>query len=239
MRSRAEAAPGFVYVPDLGERGARQALSAEESHYAARVCRARPGDSLAGSDGLGRIARLAVLETEGAVVVRVEAVSTVERGPRAHVLTGPPEGQRADWMVEKLAELGVGRWTPLECERSSWGRAAGRQQRWHRLAVAALRQSRSAHLLRVDDPVPVAHALGEIPPEVERWWADVGGETPPGRTAASAAVMIGPSTGWSDRERNLLQEGGYRRVRLATSRLRTETAAVAWAGWWAATAAGP
>lgn len=238
MRSPAEAAPGFVHVPELDVAVPRLTLSAEESHYVARVCRARAGDPLTGSDGRGRIAKLVVLDVAPAVIVRVESVETVVRTRRAHLLTGAPEGQRADWMVEKLAELGIGRWSPVECERAGWGRAAGRSERWRRLAVAALKQSRSAFLLEIDDPATLVAALRGIEAGAERWLADATGGTAAGPAAAVTAVAIGPSPGFSPTERKLLGEEGFRPVRLAENRLRTETAAVAWAGWWSASGTG-
>lgn len=237
MRSPAEAAPGFVHVPGLDVGAARLRLSEEESHYVARVCRARAGDSLSGSDGRGRVAKLTVTELAPAVIVRVESVETVARARNAHLLTGAPAGQRADWMVEKLAELGIGRWTPVECERAGWGRAAGRRDRWQRLAVAALRQSRSAYLIEIEEPVGLEAALAGVAAGADRWLADATG-SPLEPAGTDSAVAVGPSTGFTPQERKLLDEGGFRPVRLAPNRLRTETAAVAWAGWWSASGPG-
>src|SRR5262249_52022667 len=58
--ARARATPAFVYVPDLAAVDAELELSAAESHYVARVCRARVGDALDASDGRGGLAELAV-----------------------------------------------------------------------------------------------------------------------------------------------------------------------------------
>jgi RsmE family RNA methyltransferase len=46
--------------------------------------------------------------------------------------------------------------------------------------------------------------------------------------------VVGPASGFSGPERNLLSESGFVSVRLAPTRLRTETAAVALAALWAA-----
>ena len=43
-------------------------------------------------------------------------------------------------------------------------------------------------------------------------------------------AAIGPSSGFSPAEKQLLAGGGFRPVRLGLGRLRTETAAVVWAG---------
>lgn len=71
----------------------------------------------------------------------------------------------------------------------------------------------------------------------ERWLADPAGANETSQTwtgAAPIAGAVGPSAGFADAERNLLLEYGFTPVRLATTRLRTETAALAEAALWAA-----
>jgi 16S rRNA (uracil1498-N3)-methyltransferase len=146
-------------------------------------------------------------------------------------MTGEPEGQRADWMVEKLAELGVTLWLPLSCARSPWPAAPARLDRWDRLATAALRQSRAAWRMEVQPPVEVAAALEALPEGGQRWLADPDGEPPPAPEGGAHVVAVGPAQGFDDRERERLARAGFRPVCLAGNRLRTETAAVAWASW--------
>ena len=233
MRSPAEATPGFVYVADLEAAGALIDLSPDEAHYVARVCRARPGDLVTATDGRGRTASVRLVDRGPRVAGRVESVTDCPRPGRAWVLTGPPEGQRADWLVEKLAELSVERWQPIECARAAWGRHAGRLERWRRVAIAALKQSRSAHLLEIMEPVSLAEALRGLPPDASRWLARREAPSPPSaRPADRAVVAVGPSPGFSDEEDRALTDEGFRPIRLAAGRLRTETAALAWAAWW-------
>src|SRR5262245_60805725 len=121
MRSRAEgAAPSFLWVPELpGEPGPIE-LSAEETHYVGRVCRVRPGDRVLATDGRGGLARLRVVSLGSRARAEVERIDRTERRRRALVLSGAPEGRRGDWLVEKLAELGIESWQPVDCERARW-----------------------------------------------------------------------------------------------------------------------
>jgi 16S rRNA (uracil1498-N3)-methyltransferase len=240
MRSPAEATPGLVYVPDLQSAGATVTLSAPESHYVGRVCRARAGDRVTATDGRGRIANLRIAGVGARVSARVEVVDERERARRAWVLGGAPEGRRADWLVEKLAELGVERWQPLECERAGWGHQAGRAARWRRIAIAAMKQSRAAFLLEIADPLPLAQALRQLPTGATRWLARRDGAALPGAPVSGLSVAaVGPAAGFvSDEERAMVAEG-FVPVRLAESRLRAETAALAWAAWWAGGAGQP
>jgi len=238
----AEATPSFLYLPGLPAAGEELVLPEEEARYVTRVCRARAGECAQASDGRGALARLRLLEVRGGVRARVESREARARARVCHVLCGAPEGGRGDWLVEKLAELGVARFRPVECARGRWPAHGERLARWRRLAVAALRQSRSPHLMEVLEPTPLAEALAGLPPEANRWLADA--EGPPADRAGlgetgMAAGLIGPSGGLAPDERQGALAGGFRPVRLAEARLRTETAALAWAALWAGSGSRP
>ncbi len=235
----AEATPSFLYVPELPAAGAELVLAAEEARYVTRVCRARAGEAAQASDGRGGVARLRLLEVGGAVRALVESREDRPRGRRGQVLCGAPEGERGDWLVEKLAELGVERFQPVDAARGRWVERRARLERWRRLAVAALRQSRSPRLMELCDPLPLAGALAGLSPEGSRWLADAEGaaaaQAELGRCGLAVA-LIGPSGGFDPREREDCLRHGFKPIRLAEARLRTETAALAWASLWAASA---
>jgi 16S rRNA (uracil1498-N3)-methyltransferase len=234
----ADAAPALLYLPGLPEPGSRLELAADDSHYVARVCRARAGERLEATDGRGARAALRLIEVRPGVVVEVEGV-TREPAPRqSWVLCGAPQGERADWLVEKLAELGVGRFLPVDTVRGSWQAATGRRARWERLAIAALRQSGRLHLMAVEEPASLQQAISALPPGSGRWLADasgaVGGPGPDPAGGAPAAGLVGPSGGLDEGERQAALAAGFQPLRLSDARLRTETAALAWAAWWSA-----
>jgi 16S rRNA (uracil1498-N3)-methyltransferase len=233
----AEAAPALLYLPGLPAAGTRVDLTGAEAHYVARVCRARAGERLEATDGRGSRATLRLVEVRGAVAAEVEAVAFEPAARPAWVLCGAPEGGRGDWLVEKLAELGVARFQPVDTSRGSWRRSGGRRERWGRLAIAALRQSRRVHLMEVGDPLPLERALQELPTGCERWLADAAGEGAahaPAGGGAPVTGLIGPAGGLSEEEREAALRSGFVLIRLSDGRLRTETAALALAAWWAA-----
>jgi 16S rRNA (uracil1498-N3)-methyltransferase len=176
-----------------------------------------------------------VLEVRGPVRIGVEARALAPDPGRALVACGPPEGSRADWLVEKLAEMGVRVLQPLQTARGGWGGFQARRERLDRLAIAALRQSRQAWALEIRDPLGVPVWLGALPPGSERWVADPGGGSPAGLGETEDAVaVVGPAAGLDSAERALLDRAGFLPVRLGSARLRTETAGLAWAALWAA-----
>jgi len=238
MRSVAEARPArgagppsFVYVPALRTLGARFTLAGEEAHYVTRVVRAREHEPLTASDGAGYVATLRVEQVRPALVLAVESAREHEPPAVARVICGAPEGERGDWLVEKLGELGVTHLHPVDTERARW--PARRDERWNRLTVAALRQSRSAWRMSIQPVSGLSEAVAAAR-ERTRWLADPDGGPIPSAGPGPAVAAIGPAPGFSDSEQKALRGSGFEPVRLAPHRLRTETAALAVAALWAA-----
>jgi 16S rRNA (uracil1498-N3)-methyltransferase len=228
--------PGHVLVAELADPGARLNLSPEESRYVAQVCRVRIGQPLTLTDGRGGLAFARVASIGRQVVVELERQERLGRLHECRVLCGAPEGHRADWLVEKLAELGAATFEPLECERGRWHASQLRPERWGRLCAAALRQSRGRWRMEIRPVRPLAEVL-EDRDEAERWVADPDGQPAGGVSPSKVGLvmgMIGPAAGFATRERAALQRRGFQPIRLAETRLRTETAAAAWTAWWAA-----
>lgn len=234
----AEAAPSYLWVPELVEATGSIELSRQESHYLMRVCRAREGDRVLATDGRGALAGLRVVSLGERVRAEVESLERPapdEGRRRAWVVCGAPEGQRADWLVEKLAELGVEVWQPIECARARWRAAPGSLARWQRLAVAALRQSRRRFLMEVREPAPLLKVAPVLPKGVPRWLADPDGHRGAVASAGTGWTVgaIGPSSGFEAGEKALFRDLEFQPICLSDGRLRTETAALAWAAWWA------
>lgn len=138
-------------------------LDAAESRHLASVLRVVPGDALVLLDGCGH--------RREAIVVAV-AKCGVSCRPRGAVVTLPrpaveitlfqcvAKPNRMDWLVEKAAELGVARLTPIVSARAVARPASGeKSERWQRIAESALRQSSSGWRMQVDAPVNWADAL--------------------------------------------------------------------------------
>ena len=233
----ADAAPGFVYLTQLPAVGSEFEPEPDEAHYLARVVRARPGERVTATDGEGALAELEVLVSRPEVRLRVLARRALARPSALTLWCGAPEGDRADWLIEKLGELGVATFQPVQCERAVWERADARRERWQRLTIAALRQSRSAWRLEIREPATLHALLAGAAAGERRLLASPDGSPAralPMPVEAGVLAAVGPSPGFSDDELKRLQENGFVPVALALNRLRTETAAMALASWWAA-----
>lgn len=239
MPLRGEAAPAFVYVPELPAAGAGGWIEGDERHHLVNVCRARAGERATATDGRGRRAAIRLGEVGRRVSFEVESVETVDAGPAAVIACGAPEGARADWLVEKLAELGIAELQLLDTDRARWRWSAARAARAERLALAALKQSRRAHRLRIRPPARLDEWLQGIPPEATRWLADATG-APAGvrRRSGPFAGAAGPAEGFTMAEVASLTGAGFAPVRVGSGTLRAETAGLALAVLWA-TGEGP
>jgi 16S rRNA (uracil1498-N3)-methyltransferase len=137
------------------------------------------------------------------------------------------KGDRTDWAVAKLTELGTDVIVPLVCERTivrpDDEPGQPRVLRLQRIAREASMQSRRVRLPEVTEPHELASVLGAYPAG-SVCISEPGGGAP---SLTSPVVLIGPEGGWSNGELDLVQQSGVRQVSLGAHVLRVETAAVA------------
>jgi 16S rRNA (uracil1498-N3)-methyltransferase len=231
---RAEAAPAFVYVPDLPEPGASGWIEGEDRHHLVNVCRAAPGERATATDGRGRRAAIRIGSVGRRVAFEVESVEILPQGAAALIACGAPDGARADWLIEKLAEFGIAEFQPLDTARGRWRWSAARAARFERLALAALKQSRRVHRLRAADPIALPDWLRAHDARGTRWVADAsGGYVPSAPAPGRFTAVAGPAAGFTGAEREALLGAGFAPVRLGAGTLRAETAGLALAALWA------
>lgn len=190
-------------------------LSADDAHHLLRVMRLRDGETVTASDGLGGWRTCSV--AGGALIPTGDEVREV--APTAITIAAAiPKGDRAEWMVQKLTEVGVGEIVFLHCTRSvvRWdGERGGRAlAKLRKVAREAAMQSRRVWLPVLSGPVPYAEVVARPGAVV----AEPGGAPYSG----AALVVIGPEGGFTGDE--LAQ--ARRLVELSPNVLRVETAAL-------------
>jgi 16S rRNA (uracil1498-N3)-methyltransferase len=236
----------FFYAPPENFTADVITLAGDEHSHLVRVLRHKIGDRVTVVDGAGLAAESEIIEI-GKTVTRLRLIKKARRlgEPFVHLTLAQalPKGNRFDWMIEKATEIGVSAFIPLICERSEVTPGAGKNDRWHRLALAAMKQScrsicpaisepvmfgalcrRASSLpagqtgrLREFDFVLMAHegAGDPLPQLVNR--------SPKPRIGL---VLIGPEGGFSENEIKLAREAGITFWGLGPRRLRAETAGV-------------
>ena len=187
-------------------------LSPEESRHALRALRLAPGDRVTVFDP--REAWSGEIESvAGKVTVRLVERLPVPALPRVVVAAAAPKGARLDWMIEKLAELGVEEFIPVRFARSVVEPGEGKRKRLEKIVLAAAKQS-GAPLMKISPEKSAA----QLP--ADAWLASPGGtERPP---SGGGLVVVGPEGGLSPEEEARFS----RRFSLGPTILRIETAAV-------------
>lgn len=215
-------------------------VTGDDHHYLFRVRRLRPGSVVLLFDGVGHEAEAEVEQITGEkAILRIGEVSAATPSPlpRLMVLLALIKGDRMDWAIQKLVELGASEIVPVRAARSvvklDQHRADSRRERHIAIARDAARQCRSpiapeiAPLL--DFTEAIEHTAG-IPLKL-LCWARLGGLSLPTALPEARperiAVLIGPEGGFAPEEVDLAQESGFIPVGLGPQTLRSETAAVA------------
>ncbi len=214
-------------------------LEEAEAHHVRDVLRLEAGTAVEIFDDGGTTASGVVSVCEsGQVLVRVERMEASGGGAGELVIASAvPKAGRADWMIEKLSELGVARFIPLETERSVvHPEGKNKIERWQRLATEAAKQSRRRGVMVIEPLTCVDKVVGGLKDCAGAcgWYLSTQGNTLPVGSAVarlargtSLAAFIGPEGGWSERELELFEKAGLTAVGLTGTILRVETAAMA------------
>ena len=227
----------LFYSEQLAEPGATLVLTGDEAHHAVAARRLHDGDTLWLFDGHGGVARTILLRVVGrgrTLELRIEERRT-EPPPRPviHLACALPKGDRQHVLLDMATQLGMTRFTPLNCGRSVVKPGANSMARWKKICLEACKQSRRFHLpviesaSTIQDVVKYAATHGS-----DAWIAHSAVQAMTVSTAAyqnanDVTILIGPEGGFTEDEIGQAVAAGARPLTLGTSILRIETAAVA------------
>lgn len=211
-----------LFVADPLVSGPR-VIEGDEAHHARSVLRLSVGDRCRVVDGCGHDAEAEVRSCQRHHIDLDVAEVRLREPPRSHMLTvalAAPKGSRLDDVVRGLVELGVGGIVILGCERSS---RLPQLDRLQRVAREALKQCRGCYLPEI-----------RIEPDFTQWTPTgnlivldpKGGKQDIAKPEASTLV-IGPEGGLTSDEEHQLLAYGASPLRLVSTILRIETAALA------------
>ncbi len=233
-----------IHTDDDLHQGAR--LAAPDPHHLRNVLRLAVGDEVGvfnGRDGEWR-GRIAAVEKRG-VTIEIEArVADQQPAGSVGLAFAPIRRQRLEVMIEKAAELGVARLTPVVTARTQGGDV--RTDRLAAIARAAAEQCGRQSVPDIADPAPLAAWLDAASDRTVIWadetgggrpLADVAQETARGTDVRPVTLLIGPEGGFAPDELDLLRSLPFVwPVDLGPRILRAETAAIAALACWQAIA---
>jgi len=239
-------------------------LPRDEAEHLTRVLRLGVGDTVAVFDGRGRefLAKVAFAAKRQ---VRVQLLSRLEPASEPAVaITLAQAVLKADKMEDVVRDavmLGITAIQPIVTRRAETTVAAlmrgARVERWQRVALASVKQSRRAVLPEVRMPLTLETYLGDPPAALRLMLVEpavagsAGGSAKPGQTAETeeaaedaepvrtlsflqgqrpphdAAVLVGPEGGWTDDECRAAVRAGVQLVTLGQRTLRADAVPIA------------
>lgn len=216
------------YWPELSEKSTQE-MSGDEAKHAIKVMRIQVGHSLRLIDGRGyeAMARVESINKKDLQFKIDSYGKTTLLEPEFHLAIAPTKQiDRLEWCLEKCTEIGLARFTPIICQNSE--RRQLRLDRLERIAIAAMKQSGSAYLPQVDEPISIADFLESYNQDTPLLIAHCRDEdkVDVNKTLQDACVMIGPEGDFTAEEVESALAMGAKAVHLGAKRLRTETAAI-------------
>jgi 16S rRNA (uracil1498-N3)-methyltransferase len=199
-------------------------LSDNDEHHLSRVLRLRDGESVTASDGRG--GWRSCVWADGALRASGDVVTVAAPAQRIGVAFVPVKGDRNEWSVQKLTEIGVDDIILLAPTRHSvvrWSDADKQLRKLRVVAREAAMQSRRVWLPAVSGLVSLVDALampGAAVADPAASSTALSASLAAPNRASPALIVVGPEGGFDDDE----IPANVPRVSLGDTILRAETA---------------
>ena len=207
------------------------AFPESESKHAIKVLRLKNGDKVRLVNGKG-LEAFAVIISDHPKHCEVSLIKQREETKNplkiAVAIAPTKNNDRIEWFLEKAIEIGLTDFIPIICKNSE--RKKFNEERWNKVAIAALKQSQRLWKTSINAPVKLEEYLSQ----------DLNGL----KTIAycgefdkkefskvvnkkqNQLILIGPEGDFTPEEIDLAFKKGFEPVSLGENRLRTETAGV-------------
>jgi 16S rRNA (uracil1498-N3)-methyltransferase len=222
----------IFYTPELSSD--TFTLNEEESRHCSKVLRLSLGDVVHLIDGRGGLyeAEISAVNKKNVQLnVIHKQVEFGKRNHHLHIAIAPTKNiDRLEWFLEKATEIGIDEITPLICDRSE--RKIVKEERLDKVITSAVKQSLTAYHPRLNQTIAfsdfmkqeftgerlIAHCMDDSSKQFINELVS---------KHQSYLILIGPEGDFSPTELNSALQNGFKPVTLGTTRLRTETAALA------------
>src|SRR3954467_7643143 len=230
------------FAPALDPGDETVLLPRNEGEHLTRVLRLGVGDTVAVFDGRGHewIAKIAsVLRRD----VRVQLVSRADVAAEPQVAITVAQavlkGDKMDDVIRDAVMLGVAAIQPIVTKRTETTVAAllkgARLDRWRRVALASVKQSRRAVVPDIRVPLTLETLLDEPAAALRMMLVEPSASADVEPVAAlqrapapaDATVFVGPEGGWTEPEGSAASARGVRLITLGPRTLRADAVAIA------------
>jgi 16S rRNA (uracil1498-N3)-methyltransferase len=223
----------FAGAPQPGE---QVVLAPEDARHAIRSLRLGVGDRFTSGDGEGGVSVCRITRADRLLVEAEVLEHRREQRipPHVTVMLAPPKGERLNWAIQKLTEIGTDEIVLLEASRSvrrfRGDRAGKITVRLDAVAREAAKQARRLFLPRISGPVPWVE--GVVPghdPMYVLWEEGSEGllSLLPEERPERLSLVIGPEGGIPEEDARAAERAGATLAWLGPILLKVETAALA------------
>lgn len=228
-------------------------ITGEDVNHIKNVIRLKVGDEISISNGIdGRDYRCgiaSITDTEILCELRFIKEDGVELPSKVYLFQGLPKGDKMEFIIQKMVELGVYEIIPVAMKRCvvrlDDKKAKSKIARWQGISEAAAKQSKRGVVPQIHDVMSYQEALEYakemdvklVPYEMEETLDGASGMAgtkqiieglKPGQ---SVAVFIGPEGGFEESEIQAAIDAGMKPITLGKRILRTETAGMTVMAW--------
>ncbi len=213
-------------LPQTGE----VEIGESEAHHLLHVLRVKVGEFIELFDGKNHQATATVSQIgKRSVVAEIESWKSVsvELPTRLVIAAAMPKGDRQQFLVEKLVEMGCSELWPVQYQRSNVKMEPKTADKWRRYVLEASKQCGRNQLMEIREPQSsrelLAHATFQ-----QAWVADPTAalSLKPSASHAETLVAIGPEGGFTSEELQWAEASSWQRGHLGPRVLRLETAAI-------------
>ena len=230
------------FAPTLDPGDETVLLPKGEAEHLTRVLRLGTGDTVSVFDGrghefLGRVAGVRRREVHVELLSRVDPAAELDVS--LTLVQGVLKSDKMDDIVRDAVMLGVTAVQPLITRRTETTVAAllkgARLDRWRRIALASVKQSRRAVLPEIRTPLTLESYLDEPRATEVLMFVEPGADrsaTPLSLwrsrpVPSDAAILIGPEGGWTESECAMAEARDVRLVTLGPRTLRADAVPIA------------
>ncbi len=208
-------------------------LNEEESKHSIKVLRLRQGITLQLVDGKGGLYEAVICDPHPKRC-KLEILSVQreyrKRNHHLHIAIAPTKNiERIEWFLEKATEIGIDEITPLICERSE--RKDLKIERLNKVITSAVKQSIKAYHPKLNEPQRfkdfIRNASGSYKYIAHCIESEKSTLKDSIEVNSDYLVLIGPEGDFTPQEINDALKADFTPITLGSSRLRTETAALA------------
>lgn len=195
-------------------------LSKEELGHLKKVMRTKPGTIIEIINGKGTLAKAPYFEE-----IQIEHVeNTPPLKFTKSLALGLTEPKILELVIEKGTELGITSFYIFPAKKSKLtGLSPNKRERLHKILISALKQSKRLFL----PEIIFLNSIKDLPKEQNYLLADFSGESGTTIEKESYTFIIGPESGFTDKEILYLKENlNAKGILLSDGVLRAETAAL-------------